>query len=341
MHTRTGIPNGRGGRAFDAAGASGLTFLASQLELINYDLVKPMQDVTHPRDITIEFGGGFAEYVSSWASNYATTGGNQYGLQGTSNTDIPLVNVDVQKGVWKAFNWASSMVLTYIDLERMKTAQTFGTAPPFSLQELMEEAVQSVWLKGMDRVTYLGWLGQPGIVNNPTVPEFTVTGGTWATKLQPAGAGPAAVLTDINRALNQTVINSGYNIQEGMANRMLLPYSEFSLLTQPMSLNGVGGFDSILQYVKRNCVATQAGIDFDIFPLPNDWIAGQGVGPSDRAVVYKNNKKSLYMKVPVPMQRAMTVPTTRDGGAYETIFNGCIGVPMFLRSTTAVYMDGI
>jgi hypothetical protein len=340
MFRRNNVPNGRGGRAFDASGSSGFAFLQSQLELVNVDLVKPLQDVTHARDISMEFGGGFAQYVSSWASNYATTGGNQYGLQGTNNTDIPLVQVDIQKGTWQAFNWAASMLVTYIDLERMKLAQATGQSAPFSLQELMEEACQSVWAKAMDRVTYLGWLGQPGIVNNPVVPEFTVTGGTWASKLANP-TGPASILADVNQALNETVQNSGFNIQEAQANRMLLPYTQFALLTQPMSLNGVGGFDSILSYIERNCVAAKNGIDFKIYSLPDPWIAGQGVSSSNRAVVYRNSKKSLYMKVPQPMQRAMTVPTTRDGGAYETIFNGCIGVPMWLRSTTAVYMDGI
>ena len=65
-----------GGRtqAFDAAGASGFAFLQGQLELIDTDLVEPLQAVTHPRDITVETGGGFPQFLSAWASNYATTG---------------------------------------------------------------------------------------------------------------------------------------------------------------------------------------------------------------------------------------------------------------------------
>ena len=46
------LPAGRA-RAFDAAGASGLAFLQSQLELIDTDLVEPLQAVTHPRDIIV------------------------------------------------------------------------------------------------------------------------------------------------------------------------------------------------------------------------------------------------------------------------------------------------
>ena len=45
------------GRAFDAAGSSGFNFLQSQLENVDTDLVKPLQAVTHPRDIPVELGG--------------------------------------------------------------------------------------------------------------------------------------------------------------------------------------------------------------------------------------------------------------------------------------------
>jgi len=41
------------------------------------------------------------------------------------------------------------------------------------------------------------------------------------------------------------------------------------------------------------------------------------------------------------MTTAMTVPTTRRGGAYETMFAGCISQVIFKRPSTAVYADGI
>lgn len=335
-----------GGQAFDAAGPSGLAFLNSQLEQIDVDLVKPLQDTTHQRDLTIEFGGGFPQFISAYAANYGTTGGGQYGLQGTNNTDIPLVQVDLQKGVWNTFIWASSMVITYLDLKRLETSQRSAQPAPFSLQELMEEGVQTIWAKALDYVAYLGWQGQPGLVNNTNVPELmastdTNSHTTWVQKLSDSNAGPSQILQDINTALNQTVINSGYNVQQGMANTILLPYTQFQALTVPMTLGGVGGFQSILEYVKKNSVATQAGVPLEIHPLPNYWIAGKGASSTDRAVFYRNDKRNVYMKVPQPMQKAMTVPTTRDGGAYETIFNGCISQVIFKRTQTAVYLDGI
>jgi hypothetical protein len=129
-----GLPAGRA-RAFDAAGASGLAFLNSQLELIDTDLVEPLQAVTHPRDITVETGGGFPQFISAWASNYGTTGTQFYGLQGTNNTDVAEAQADIQKAVWNTYIWAMGMTITWVDLQRMEFAVRTDQAPPFSLQD--------------------------------------------------------------------------------------------------------------------------------------------------------------------------------------------------------------
>lgn len=337
-------------RVFDAAGATGFAFLQSQLELIDTDLVRPLQAVTHKRDIAVEVGGGFPEFITAFASNYATTGTQYFGLQGTNNTDIPEAQADIQKGIWRTYTWAMGMTITWIDLKRMETALRVGQAPPFSLQELYEESVETNWAKALDFVVYAGFLGDPALINNPNVYEYTVAAGgsgsgNWSKKT------PQEILADINTALNQTVQNSGYDASEGMADHLLIPYTQFAYLTQPMAIGGAPVATSIIKYVEENCVAAHHGVKFSIDFLPNPWISGQGVGNTatagqtgnglDRAVFYRNQKKALYLKVPQPMTTAMTVPTTRRGGAYETMFAGCISQVIFKRPSTAVYADGI
>ena len=327
--------------AFDASGGTGFAFLQSQLELIDTDLVRPLQAVTHKRDITVEVGGGFPEFISAFASNYGTTGTQFFGLQGTNNTDIPEAQADIQKGIWKTYIWAMGMTITWVDLKRMETATRTGQAPPFSLQELYEESVETTWGKALDYVVYNGFLGDAGLVNNANVYEYTVaatgTGNTtpWANKT------PQQILADVNTALNLTVQNSGYDAQEGMADSMLVPYTQYALLTQPMAIGGAPVAVSTIAYIEKECVAAHHGVPFKINFLPNPWISGKGAGATDRAVVYKNSKKSLYLKVPQPCTQAMTVPTTRAGGAYETLFAGCISQIIFKRTQTMVYADGI
>lgn len=319
--------------AFDAAGGSGLAFLQSQLELIDTDLVRPLQAVTHKRDITVEVGGGFPEFISAFASNYGTTATQFYGLQGTNNTDIPQAQADIQKGIWKTYVWAMGMTITYVDLKRMEFALRTGQAPPFSLQELYEESVETTWSKALDYVVYQGFLGDAGLVNNPNVAS-TTTSNNWVTTTT-----PDVILSDINLMLNAVTANSGYDSQEGMPDRLLISYTIFAALTQPMTVGTTPVTESIIKYIERNCVAAHHGIPFKINFLPDPWIATAGSGGHNRGVFYKNSKKSLYLQVPQPMIQAMTVPTTRAGGAYETMYAGCISQVIFKRTVTMGYLD--
>ena len=113
LKRQTGYSHG-----FDAASASGMAFLQAQLELPNTKLVEPLASVTHPRDIPIKTGGGYLEYLSAYASDYADSGGNALGLIGTSNTDVSIIQASIAKGVWPAFNWQKAMRISYIDLQK-------------------------------------------------------------------------------------------------------------------------------------------------------------------------------------------------------------------------------
>jgi hypothetical protein len=327
----------RGGTAMDAATSSSLAFLSSELEYASPKLIKPLTSMTHPRDVTVEYGGGFVEFISAYASDYATTGGNQYGLQGTNNTDIPQIQAVVNKGIWQAWNWAVGFTITHIDLERLRTAKRFGQIAPFSLQKLLEDGVQLTWNKALEYVTYRGWMSQPGLINNAIVANSlapaTGTGGlrTWASK------APVLILADVNFLLLQPLIASAYSL-DGMADTILIPWSVYSVLMQPMT---AAGDKSVLEYLLDNNIGKQNGIDLKIFPLANDWIATAGTGATTRAVAYRNNEDTVVLRAPQPASKVFTVPTTKDGGAYETIFNGCIGQVQFYRSQTFYYLDGI
>jgi hypothetical protein len=327
-------------RAFDAAGGTSFAFLQSQLELLEPNPVKPLQAVTHPRDITVKNGGGFPEWISLYGFDFGGTDsatGAPFGLQATNNTELPEAQININKGLWPVFPWASSFTISFLDLKRMETAKTSGgNPPPFTLQQLYEQSIETKWVKALDYNTYKGFNGQAGLINNPNVPAVVVpTGGTgtaWSTK------NPTQILTDINLGINLTVINSGFDIQNGSADTLLLPYAQWAALTQPMTIGGVG-YNSALDYIKKNCVAAQNGIDFKIFPLPNPWISGTGLGGTDRGFIYRNNEDAVEMHVPAPKFLAYTIPT--DKVAYASYYVGAVSSVVFKRTTTMCYLDGI
>jgi hypothetical protein len=309
-----------------------------------------LQAVTHKRDIAIEVGGGFPQYISAFATNYATIGTQYFGLQGTNNTEIAEAQADIQKALYETYIWAMAMTITWADLERLNTARRSGMPPPISLQEMYEEAVDTNWVKALDFVVYAGFLGQPGLITNPNIPEYVVPKGaanstTWASKT------PTEILFDMNNSLNQVVENSGYDIQEAMPDSLLIPYSQFATLSEPMTIGTSIVAQSTISYIEKECVAAKNGINFKINSLPNPWISGRGSGNTaaaglpgnglDRALFYKNSKKSLYLKIPQPKKVMLTVPTMQSGGAYQTGFMGCISQVIFKRTQTSIYADGI
>lgn len=329
----------RGAYGRDAQGASGLAFLQGQLELVSPKLVKPLSSSTHQRDITVTFGGGFIDFVSSFASDFGTTGGNEFGLQGTNNTDIALIQANITKGLWQTFIWQIASFISDLDLKKLQAASASGQPAPFSLDQLLKDGVQLVWNKAMDKVTYLGWAGRPGLVNSPDVTSsLSPATGTGSSRLW-ANKTAQQIQADFNFLLSQTVQNSAYSLA-GMADTILIDWNLYSLLTQPYTLGGIGTADSIMEYVLRNNIARKNGIDLKIEPVANPWVSTAGAGGTSRIVAYRNDEECVKLHVPAPLAPVMTVPSITQGVGYSTAWSGCIGQVQWLRTQTAQYLDG-
>jgi hypothetical protein len=329
-----------GSYALDAAVSSSLAFLNSQLELASPVLVKPLSSMTHPRDITIKFGGGMPDYLTAYASDYGTTGTNQYGLQGTNNTDIPMIQANIYKGLWVTWVWQVGFLITVIDLKKLETANRSGQPAPFSLQSMLEDGVTLTWNKAMECVTYNGWMQQPGLINNPlVVSSLAPATGTGSSRLWSAKT-PAQIQSDVNFALTQVVGQAVY-AADAFPNTCLIDYNVFNNLFQPMVLGGTGGFASVGEYIEANNIAKANGVDFKFKPVANPWINTQGSGSTSRAAFYRNDENNVLLHAPQPPTKVFTVPSVKDGGAYETIFNGCIGQVQFKRNQSFYYLDGI
>ena len=356
----TSLARGRGNRSLaelavafdsaqgtDAAASSAMTFLTAALELIDPDVVKPLEETTHQRDIDVTFGGGYPQELSIFASNYGSVGSQGYGLQGTNNTEIPMVSVDVQKNIYPVIPWTGGFSISMLDMKRMAFAIKNGQPPPISLQELYEEAIAGTFAKMLDGLTYNGVQGNYGLANNPNAEAFYVpTGGSGTQWVNKTGL---QIFNDINTAINICIINSGFAARKGCPNTLLVPLTpQYAILGQPITIGGIG-YESLYEYIYKHCIATRLGVPFKIEQLPNPWISSTanggsfapGLGGSDRGIMYKNDKESLYLKVPTAATLEVTLPSTRQGASYESVYMGAVAPPVFRRTTTMVYMDGI
>ena len=82
---------------------TGGAFLVSELEKRDTLIRKPLTSFTYPRDIVVQSGGGWVDYVSAMSVAYGITGGAGASpvTAGAAN-GIPIVQASVDKGIFKA-----------------------------------------------------------------------------------------------------------------------------------------------------------------------------------------------------------------------------------------------
>jgi hypothetical protein len=314
----------------DAAVGGGNVFLTSELEKLDPKVREPLTSVTYMRDMPIKSGGGWVNFTSNFFVDYAISGPNLYGLMGTQTTDIPVIQGNISKDVFRVFNWGNILKVSFIDLQLMQQAGR-------SLEDLLNTGIKLNWNKTLDLVTYThAYPGIYGLLNNPDVSATSVAqaesgnGTEWIYKT------PDEIINDINTALLATWAASEYDVS-GMATQLLLPPAQFGYMaTQKMSL---AGSTSILTYLLENNIAKTQGRDLKIFP--SRWCIGAGLAGTDRMVAYVADADRLYLDITVPIQRVMTMPTVSEGGAYLTLYSAQVGQVKILFFQTIAYLDGI
>jgi hypothetical protein len=321
---------GLGMGAMDAGVAGGMAFLQSELEKMDPKVREPLTSVTWMRDIVVKSGGGWVDFTSTFQVDYQISGPNNYGLMGGESNNIPIMQANLSKDIFRVSNWGNILKVSFIDMQKMQQAGR-------SLEDLLDKGIKLNWNKTLDIVTYRGpMVNQYGLLNNPNVPRIVAamnagaTGTTWAVKT------PMEILADINTLLVNTWAASEYDVT-GMADHILIPPTQFAQISSVIV--SAAGNVSLLTYLLNNNIGKTQGRNLNIFP--SRWCIGAGQGGTDRMAGYVNDEDRVYLDVTVPISRVMTTPSVVEGGAYLTLYLGQIGVPKFLYFQPVQYTDGI
>ena len=315
----------------DAAGiASGGAFLVSELEKRDPMIRKPLTSVTYPRDIVIQTGGGWVDYVSAMSVAYGITGGSGASpVQAGGANGIPTVQASVDKGVYSAHVFAVALRVMFQDMQR---ANFIGR----SLDQLLQDGVRMVYDKHQDQNVYTGIpeYNTTGLVNNPNATASTVADGSngngnWATKT------PPEILEDVNTALTTTWAQAGYDL-DALPNHILIPYEEYTyILNTPVSDLAT---KSIYDYIMENNITNKNG--GDLFIGATIWCKGAGTSGTDRMVVYVNHERFLKMDELVPMSRIMSAPNVTNV-CYDTAYMANVSELEVMYPQTITYWDHI
>ena len=315
----------------DAAGiASGGAFLVSELEKRDPMIRKPLTSVTYPRDIVVQTGGGWVDYVSAMSVAYGITGGSGASpVQAGGSNGLPIVQASVDKGIYKAHTFAVALRVMFQDMQR---SNFIGR----SIDQLLQDGVRMTFDKHQDQNVYVGLTeyDTTGLVNDPNATETTVATGAgsstnWTSKT------PAEILADVNTALTTTWEQAGYDL-DAIPNHILLPYEEYTyILNTPVSDLAT---KSIYDYIMENNITNKNG--GDLFIGATRWCKGAGTSDTDRMVVYVNHERFVKMDELVPLSRIMSAPNVANV-CYDTAYMANLSQVELFYPQTITYWDGI
>lgn len=319
------------GPGMDAAGsAGGLVFLAGELEKQDPRLLEPLTSITAPRDIDVLPGGGWVSLTSNVFVDYATTGNDEDAIIGGETTNIPVSQANITKDVFKTFTFAEILRLPLFDDLKL---QQIGR----SLSQILDDGLRLNHSKMIDRNVYVGIskTGTYGLVNNPNVTADYVANNAAGTSRLWSNKTPIEIMQDINDIVNQTWINSEYDLS-GMATNVLIDPNSYKYITNtPIT---VAGTQSIKNYFLENNIATDQGRKLEIWP--SRWCLGAGVGGTQRMVAYVKAVNRVNMDMTVPLSRVMTAPVVQSA-SYETLYAAQFSQVKFLYYQCCEYADGI
>ena len=310
----------------DAAGiASGGAFLVSELEKRDPMIRKPLTSITYPRDININTGGGWVDYVSAMSVAYGITGGSGSGLVDAGGANgIAMVQASVDKGIYKAHVFAAALRVMFVDMQK---SNFIGR----SLDQMLTDGIRMTYDKHMDQNVYTGLsaYSTTGLVNNLDAVQTSITGAVWASKT------PKEILADINKAITTTWAAAQYD-EAAMPNHILIPYEQYTYIMNTMVTDLAT--ETILDFVLKNNVAAKNG--GSLYIGATRWCKGAGTGGKDRMVVYVNHERYLNLDELVPMSRIMSAPNVANV-CYDTAYMANVSEVQVLYPQTITYWDGV
>ena len=318
-----------GGVMDKSAVMDNMAFLVGELEKIDPKLLEPLTSFTYPRDITLKNGGGWVQYASTVDVDYATTGGNEFGIQAPSSTEISRVQANLNKDLWKVYTFMEAYSVPFVNNQLV---QQTGR----SLEEIFDKGIKLTYNKALDKAVYTGFdfYGTTGLINNSNVTTFSASTGaggytTFASKT------PDEILADINDLI-YTVWSAGEFSIDAVINHILMPPQVYGyLVTTKVSGNAD---KSILTYLLENNLAKQQGVDLKIFPCRQCYHAG--ASSTDRVVGYVDDETKVNIDVTVPLSRVLTAPNITNV-SIDSVYAGQFSEVKLQYLQTIAYMDGV
>lgn len=335
---------------------SGGNFAVFFTEVFDPLINKPLWDSEYTQNITVEqvpFGTEATSYVNSQMFGAATKDKQGIAWAASQETGLPRVSAEFAKTLVGVAGWARQASFDVFEIAR---AQMNG----ISLEMTVLENIGIQWELDSNVVAHLGSLayGGYGLLNQQSVTPLTAhsktAGGTRWVIAGALNATAQEILNDVRALENSAWAASNYNV---VATDLLLDPVSFAALTAPLTIAGIPGGGSILEYISNNsvCMAkngvplkirsnrfllgTSAGTDAGITPSFNATGTDQGsAGANSRAVLYTNKREYVRMKATNPF----ALQIQYQGLNYNIPYVGQLPAGVeYVYGNTIAYMDAV
>jgi hypothetical protein len=334
-------------RTIDGSGA----FLVGELERLDQTSHQPLSTVTFLEDLPLRDDVTLGDEVTSFTQEtFATPSGagtNAIGQKrsaiGKKSTQIPEMEVDIDKKTVPLFAWGEGIAYSLPELE---SAAQIGR--PIDQRKLT--ALDREFQLQSDAQMYQGWQGNGtfGLYNSPLVsatnlPDAAVGGG--GPKWSGGSKTPTEILTDLANMVYTPWAASGFAV---LPNTMALDPENLSYISTTMvAVAGTSGAQSILSYFLQSNICKNQGQPLRV--IARKWLTGGGAGgtlmqqgTTNRAVVYHDYEGSwqdAYVRFPF---LALTRTPVQFDGLWHKMYKWTrMGACEFVYPETVAYFDGL
>jgi hypothetical protein len=296
-------------------------FVSTTLAKLHETAYDPIWYVTWRKDIPVDIGGGFVDYVEYFTINWQGVQNQTENLFGNNAGIIPRVNASANQNIARVYTYEIAYDLKFVELEKLNTLRFQK-----SIQDIYRQAIAAGFELFAQTIAYTGVssAGDHGLFNNVNVKIYSIPEGV-STGTKFKDLTNAEIISLFNGIMAEYLTKTNWNL--GMLpDTFLLPAEDAQELSNRFSefFN-----KSLRNYLLENNFGVdemkgsdmEASYKFSVRGRPQ--LDALGTVSNGRIVVYRNEKTYVRMDMPYPLQVFYTGPNV-ERAAYTSFFVGQI-----------------
>ena len=309
-------------------------FLSTQLAKLHTKLYEPKWNTTYARDVSINVGGGFVDYVEYYTVDWAGIMNEFRNVVGNNANYIPRVNAGMTQKKVNVFTWEVAYDIRFIELEKMKK---------LTLQKSLEEIYKNIIVAGFDlfvqKIAYTGTAGGTGLFNSSNVYTGTIDNSATAsdTVFGFDKMTDEAVLSFFNGVISYYLANSNMNLAL-VPNRFLVPSFVGKDLSSRMNALYTANLRKFI--TEHNLYSDESDGEQKLVIESRPELDKLGTAGVGRIVAYRKEEEFVRIDMPYPMQHFITLPNI-DKHAYTSAFVGQVSEIQMPYNTSASELGAV